>query len=162
MPSRSSTAGKEKSMPGFIGTQNRLPLLWGTVQLVTWSWSQYPFTILKMLEPLRIILNLLCLCFINGTMKPGWQYICLHSVTTCFKHTIETYHSEKKMPLKILCVCVCTESCLTNCDPVDCSPAGSSANGIFQARLLEWVAISYSRGSNLCLLRLLHLQADCY
>ena len=32
------------------------------------------------------------------------------------------------------------------CDSVDCSPPGSSANGIFQARILEWVAISFSRG----------------
>ena len=36
---------------------------------------------------------------------------------------------------------------LTLCDPVDCSPPGSSAHGIFQARILEWVAISSSKGS---------------
>ena len=35
------------------------------------------------------------------------------------------------------------------CDPVDCSPPGSSIHGILQARLLEWVAISFSRGSSL-------------
>ena len=34
------------------------------------------------------------------------------------------------------------------CDPVDCSPPGSSVHGIFQARILEWVAISSSRGSS--------------
>ena len=38
--------------------------------------------------------------------------------------------------------------CLTLCDPVDCSLPGSSVHGIFQARILEWVAISYSRGSS--------------
>ena len=38
--------------------------------------------------------------------------------------------------------------CLTLCDPVDCSPSGSSIWGIFQARILEWVAISFSRGSS--------------
>ena len=32
------------------------------------------------------------------------------------------------------------------CDPVDCSPPGSSVHGIFQARILEWVAVSFSRG----------------
>ena len=37
------------------------------------------------------------------------------------------------------------QSCLTLCDPVDCSPPGSSIHGIFQARVLEWVAISFSR-----------------
>ena len=34
-------------------------------------------------------------------------------------------------------------------DPVDCSPPGSSVHGILQARILEWVAISFSRGSSL-------------
>ena len=37
--------------------------------------------------------------------------------------------------------------CPTLCDPMDCSPPGSS-NGILQARILEWVAISFSRGSS--------------
>ena len=39
-----------------------------------------------------------------------------------------------------------TQLCPTLCDPMDCSPPGSSVHGIFQARILEWVAISYSRG----------------
>ena len=39
------------------------------------------------------------------------------------------------------------QSCLTLCDPVDCSPSGSPVCGIFQERILEWVAISFSRGS---------------
>ena len=34
--------------------------------------------------------------------------------------------------------------CLTLCNPMDCSPPGSSVHGIFQARILEWVAISFS------------------
>ena len=38
--------------------------------------------------------------------------------------------------------------CPTLCDPVDCSPPGSSVRGILQARILEWVAISFSRGSS--------------
>ena len=40
------------------------------------------------------------------------------------------------------------QSCPTLCDPMDCSPPGSSVHGIFQARVLEWVAISFSRGSS--------------
>ena len=40
------------------------------------------------------------------------------------------------------------QSCPTLCDPVDCSPPGSSVHGILQARILEWVAISFSRGSS--------------
>ena len=41
-----------------------------------------------------------------------------------------------------LCVWVCAQSCLTLCDPMDYDPPGSSVHGIFQARILEWVAIS--------------------
>ena len=40
------------------------------------------------------------------------------------------------------------QSCPTLCDPVDCSLLGSSVHGILQARILEWVAISFSRGSS--------------
>ena len=38
--------------------------------------------------------------------------------------------------------------CPTLCGPTDCSPSGSSVHGILQARILEWVAISFSRGSS--------------
>ena len=38
-----------------------------------------------------------------------------------------------------------TQSYPTLCDPMDCSLPGSSVHGIFQARILEWVAISFSR-----------------
>ena len=54
-----------------------------------------------------------------------------------------------------MCVCVCVrtrmracthaQSCLTLCDPMDCGLPGSSVHGIFQARILEWAAISSSR-----------------
>jgi len=40
------------------------------------------------------------------------------------------------------------QSSLTLCNPVDCSPPGSSVHGILQARILEWVAISFSRASS--------------
>ena len=53
-----------------------------------------------------------------------------------------------------VCVCVCAsvgsaaQSCPTLCDPTDCSSPGSSVHGILQARILEWVAIPFSRGSS--------------
>ena len=43
---------------------------------------------------------------------------------------------------------MCTQSCMTLCDPMDCSLPGSSVHGIFQARIPEWVVISFSRGSS--------------
>ena len=45
-------------------------------------------------------------------------------------------------------LCVYTQLCLTRCDPMVCSLPGSSVHGILQARILEWVAISFSRGSS--------------
>ena len=41
-----------------------------------------------------------------------------------------------------------TQSCPTLCGPMDCSLPGSSVHGIVQATVLEWVAISFSRGSS--------------
>ena len=44
--------------------------------------------------------------------------------------------------------CSGTQSCPTLCDPMDCSPPSSSVHGILQARILKWVAISFSRRSS--------------
>ena len=61
-----------------------------------------------------------------------------------------------------MCVCSVPESCLTLCNSMDCSLPGSSVLGIFQARILEWVAllqgIFLTQGLNLCHLYLLHCQ----
>ena len=45
-------------------------------------------------------------------------------------------------------VCEIAQSCMTLCDPTDCSLPGTSVNGIFQATVLESVAISFSWGSS--------------
>ena len=42
-------------------------------------------------------------------------------------------------------VCSALQSCLTLCDPLDCSPPGFSVHEILQATILEWVAIPFSR-----------------
>ena len=52
---------------------------------------------------------------------------------------------------KSVCACVgapLLQLCLTLCNPMGCSPTGSSVHGILQARILEWVAISSSMGSS--------------
>ena len=46
-----------------------------------------------------------------------------------------------------MCVLI-AQMCLTLCDPMDRNPPGSSVHGILQARILEWVAILFSRGSS--------------
>jgi len=63
-------------------------------------------------------------------------------------------------------VSLVVQLCLTLCDSMDCSLPGYFVLGIFQARILEWVGISYfigifpTRGSNLCPKHLLHWQVD--
>ena len=44
--------------------------------------------------------------------------------------------------------CLVAQSCLTFCSPMNCSPTDSSVHGILQARILEWVAMPFSRGSS--------------
>ena len=66
--------------------------------------------------------------------------------------TLETTLVEEGLLCVCVCVCVCVRVSvqlpLMLYDPMDCSQPGSSVYGIFQARILEWVAISYSRGSS--------------
>ena len=47
----------------------------------------------------------------------------------------------------LVCCVKSLHSCLTPCDPMNCSPPGSCVHGIFQARILEWAAMPSSRGS---------------
>ena len=44
------------------------------------------------------------------------------------------------------CCCSLVAKCPTLCDSIDCSPPGSTVHGILQARILEWINISFSRG----------------
>ena len=53
-----------------------------------------------------------------------------------------------KLPLKVNVKSEAAQSCPTLSDPVNCSLPGSSIHGVFPARVLEWVAISFSRGSS--------------
>ena len=69
-----------------------------------------------------------------------------------------------------VCVCVCSQlpqSCPALCDPMDCSPPGSSLHGILQTRILEWITMPSSMGSSrhsdwTPLLRLLHCRQILY
>ena len=66
-----------------------------------------------------------------------------------FTEVILTYCGNYRVYYDV-CMCVLiAQSCPTFCDPVDCNPPGSSVLGILQARILEQVAISFSRGSSL-------------
>ena len=73
--------------------------------------------------------------------KNNILYITVHTA----QETLEDVPKDKSTKVKWSEV---TQSCLTLCDPMDCSPPGFSIHGIFQALVLEWVAISFSRGSS--------------
>ena len=59
---------------------------------------------------------------------------------------------ERRGSIRIcVCLCVClrvAQSCPTLCNPMDCSPPGSSVLGILQATILEWAVVPFSRGSS--------------
>ena len=62
--------------------------------------------------------------------------------------SIPVFASQFPVILDVVCVYSAAQSFSILCDPVDYRPPGSSVYGIFQARILEWVAISSSRGSS--------------
>ena len=57
--------------------------------------------------------------------------------------------SQRKVTTFCCCSCLVAQSCPNLCNPLDCVPPGSSIRGIFQARILEWVAIPFSRGEGI-------------
>ena len=62
--------------------------------------------------------------------------------------TVWSFFRKQKMELLWKVKVLVAQSYLALCDPMDCSSPGSSVRGISQARILEWVAISFSRGSS--------------
>ena len=64
------------------------------------------------------------------------------------KQDVRSHNWKKPDFPSLYCWREVAQSCPTLCDPVDCSPPGFSVHGILQARILEWVAISFSRESS--------------
>ena len=85
-------------------------------------------------------------CWVERKLWPSSWYAtnllgggCRLQIGTCCAH----------LPSTSICIYVLApQSRLTLCDPMGCSPPGSSVHGILQARILEWVAIPFSRGSS--------------
>ena len=81
----------------------------------------------------------------QGTSTPGLSV----SVCTWGARGCEATQGTSTPGLSVsVCACSVAQSCLTLCDPKDCNLPGSSVHGMFQARMLEWVAVSSSRGSS--------------
>ena len=88
-----------------------------------------------------IIFNMICRCL---SLDPSYvQFYTLLSYILLLWHQKSPYGT-------LLCGRVMhsahSQSWMNLCNPMDCSPSGSSVHGIFQARMLERIAISYSRG----------------
>ena len=66
--------------------------------------------------------------FSSGYIEPT-HFLCVHELNWI-------------PDILVHCMCVCTQSCLTLCYPMDCSPSGSFVYGVFQAKILAWVVIS--------------------
>ena len=78
-----------------------------------------------------------------------WELLnkCYHNMP--IKYFLNIYNSKwSDKPCVCVCVCVCTQSCPTLWHPIDYTLPGSFVHGVFQARILEWVAIYSSRGSS--------------
>ena len=82
-------------------------------------------------------------------LKYLWVEWLGHMVALLFK-----FQNPTKLFSKL---CPCVHLCPTLCDPMSCSPTGSSVNGILQERILEWGAISYSQEIFPEIQHLLHL-----
>ena len=71
------------------------------------------------------------LLFRSSPLKHSWDWHGFHGVA-------------RSHPCPVV-IALIAHSCPTVCHPLDCNPPGSSAHGILQVRILEWVAISFSR-----------------
>ena len=71
-----------------------------------------------------------------------WPWNTHGSCESCllFPRILDQFHYLLKVKVLV------AQSCLTLCDPIDCSPPGSSVHGTLQTRIPEWVSISFSRG----------------
>ena len=90
-----------------------------------------------------ILLKFFLLCLLLPSFYLLWIYFAFLFYVLKLGARLFTY---KKW---LLCVCVLVaQSCPTLCDSMICSPPGFSVHGILQARILEWIAIPFSRGTS--------------
>ena len=82
----------------------------------------------------------------SGNAILSWRISDAKVAALLSQHSAWTRFIKELCPLKVKVLVA--QSCLTLCDPMDCSLPGSSARGILQARILERVAMHSSRGSS--------------
>ena len=143
-----------------------LDIMWGCDECCKRGWPVMPQGRQWPAPPGRlgqVLSGRLCVLSLNGgqqcscSMCPGGSgrlLLCFLGWVTCLMHLqlgelfLFTLYFWFVYFMWCVCVCLVTQSCLTLCNPMDCSLPDSSVHGIFQARILEWVTISHSRGSS--------------
>ena len=94
----------------------------------------------------------LCILLLEETfvqLQALWQRVSGTSLSHHQQHLRSPVFMHPRLHLVVsvfLVWMLITQSCPILCDPMDCSPPGSSAHGILQARILEWAALPFSRG----------------
>ena len=112
----------------------------------TWCWF-VPLLVIPVLVACQFYflfptLEVLCFSFvINKYVMRKYLRLCEYSVS------YQTFIKYFCIPLRkfVCCVCWVVQLCPTLCKPLDCSPLGSFVYGIFQAKILEWVAMPFSK-----------------
>ena len=82
---------------------------------------------------------------LGDLLDPG-SNLCFLCLLHCRQILYPLSHRGSPLFLDVVFVVLVAKLCPTLCDPMDCSPPASSVHGIFQARTLEWAAISSCRG----------------
>ena len=106
-------------------------------------------------SPKKLICKLVVCIFVRSFLGSDFSSIDLY---VCFSDIIMLFWKLQ------LCESEVPQSCPILCNPMDCSLPSSSVHGIFQARVLEWVSISFSRGSSQPrdLTQVFHIACRCF
>ena len=89
----------------------------------------------------RIFLSVFCSYFGDGNISVFAICSSMFKQQNLFKYNLEYNYASEKVKMLV------TQSCLTLSDHMDCGPPGSSVHGILQTKILEWVAITFSKCS---------------
>ena len=124
---------------------------WVTTQSTIARWAQNtPRVVYEMVEPQATVSGHFLLDFLSYYTEETQglrQYFVLNKCQG-LKIIWYLFHCLLTVPWLLESESEVAQSCPILCDPMDCSLPGSSLHGILQARILEWVAISFSRGSS--------------
>ena len=141
---------KTLCLPGSLG-----PMEKGEIGVLRKSWEKRPWREGQSRSPLNISVSLLKmgpLAMEPAAPQAAALILIRLSMNQLIHRAVGIQAALRGPPSRLTCIRLyqepCAQSCLTLCHPMDCSLSGSSVHGIFQARVLEWGAISRSGASS--------------